>query len=189
MWGILGKFGETPNSSRSSPDSNCKAQTFFWLSDPRRSDYSKLIKEDHFACKPQGCLSNRSHQVHLVRRSHILAAFRLFTCQRALFSSLRAHKSLFHHHLQAWWRRFLAGLARSGEADNSVASIAVNTCREILDRDLNRRSFNPAKRLSTGKTDRKDHRRRLTLVLLIATGGGHMKLRLKAPQRCPTEGR
>jgi hypothetical protein len=60
----------------------------------------KLIKEDHFLRAPQGCLrfriSNlkfRSETRILVSdpsctqdfRTHILAAFRLFTCQRASF--------------------------------------------------------------------------------------------------------
>ena len=57
-----------------------------WLPDlaKDRDFTSKLIKEDHFVCKPQGCLSGQLHQVHPMKTGpHILAVFRLFTCQRA----------------------------------------------------------------------------------------------------------
>jgi hypothetical protein len=86
-------------------NSNCKAQTSsIWRLRVRPRRYSKLIKEDHFACTTKMseflvgsfrhfCVSNSAgsnpgslpSSLKYTRdsRDHILAAIRLFTCQRA----------------------------------------------------------------------------------------------------------
>ena len=125
----------------------------FWL--PPREGWllKKMIKEDHLlACTtkmfeilvalPHQLRANpnpaelrlgsaRTAQVHLSFRTHILAAIRLFTCQRASYP--------YAEHLVEVQRLFTANAggnfryrrrgSRSGVADISVSFARVNGCR------------------------------------------------------------
>jgi len=128
----------------------------FWL--PPREGWllKKMIKEDHLlACTtkmfeilvalPHQIQANpnpaelrlgsaRTAQVHLSFRTHILAAIRLFTCQRASYP--------YAEHLVEVQRLFTANVggnfryrrrgSRSGVADISVSFGGVNRCRELF---------------------------------------------------------
>ena len=126
----------------------------FWLLPPRRGSYSKkMIKEDHYlACTtkmleilvalPHQIRQTRSSrvttwiartaQVHLSFRTHILAAIRLFTCQRArLIYTPNSHRSSatdFTANVGGNFR-YRRRVSPIGEADISVSFGGVNRCR------------------------------------------------------------
>ena len=117
---------------------------------------NKMIKEDHLlACTtkmleilvalPHQIRQTRSSrvttwivrttQVHLSFRTHILAAIRLFTCQRAhpiqRPTSRRSSSPDFTANVAGNFRYRRRG-SRSGVADISVSFGGVNRCREVF---------------------------------------------------------
>jgi hypothetical protein len=133
-------------------EEKCKAQTFFWLSRVRPRDYSKLIKEDHFACttrmfeilvpfdtcRLRGSCSGRDRcpdrAVHQRVRTHILAAIRLFTCQRAQRSNTPNSSPSSADSSQTTVATFVTVVVIRAKGGGILSSFsAVSTgCREIF---------------------------------------------------------